>query len=240
MKGERNFSMQKRAVLLGLIAFLVSVGHHDYALASRPLQEFGMGSGQVSAEVSFGEKVKIDQATTKQDGKFAGNVAVAVSPRVAFQFGHHRSDAARDISVIKQNVRTHGTVTGPLEATDYLVVFNAVPKSMLTPGVNIYTGARHVKLDVSGNIMGQNVSRKQSRTGGVLGAQVSYNIPLFANVWLDTHYANKEYGVEIGLSKEIVPKLDLDLSYYMDKYKYNEHHLDDKGFRAGLTFRFKP
>ena len=232
--------MQKRAVLLGLVAVLLSLGHHDYALAARPLQEFGMGSGQVSAEVSFGEKVKIDQATTKQDGKFAGNVAVAVSPRVAFQFGHHRSDAARDISVIKQNVRTHGTVTGPLEATDYLVVFNAVPKSMLTPGVNIYTGARYVKLDVSGNIMGQNVSRKQARTGGVLGAQVSYDIPLFANVWLDTHYANKEYGVEIGLSKEIVPKLDLDLSYYMDKYKYNEHHLDDKGFRAGLTFRFKP
>lgn len=200
-----------------------------------PLEEFSKGQGKFSVGISLNEKIKSGKVSTTNNGKFSCNVVVAFNRRLALEYGHKESNLIRGY--------TYNNITyltdGDLQQDDILLIYNATPLTDKTPGINLYGGLKHLRGTLSGTVAGYNVNRMLAYTGGVVGINGVYNIPKFAKLWGDVYYAQKIIGGEFGLSKQIAKNCDIDVSYFMDRYKTSGFTLTDKGLRIGLSHRFK-
>ena len=219
--------MRGKVLLLLGMSFVFAVN----AYASRPLEKFGMGFGKVSVDVSLGEKVDVGNVSESSNGKLGGDIAVALNKNIALQYRHRSSDCVRDYGI--------GKLDGGLDRDDLLLVFNALPVDDKGVGINLYGGLKRVSMSLDGNLLGNPVSRKISRNGGIVGASFVADLHKFGSAWLDVHYAKSLQGFEVGISKSIVPSLDWDLSYFYDKYKYSSYGLTDKGWHTGITWKFR-
>ncbi len=100
------------------------------------------------------------------------------------------------------------------------------------PGVSVYGGLVNARTHV--------VNRGETQNSGQIGVQAAYDIPLFATVYGNIGVGNKMNSWEVGLSKALVNNLDLNVSYFDNRFKDIEQGGDVKahGINVGLTLKF--
>lgn len=108
--------------------------------------------------------------------------------------------------------------------------FNLMYK--LLPGISAY-----------GGYLNTDTSSRYGRTenSGQVGLQASYNIPLLFTVWGNIGVGSKNSGYEIGISKPILNNVELNASYYHQKFKDafdGGSDLKAKGVNLGVTVKF--
>lgn len=101
------------------------------------------------------------------------------------------------------------------------------------PGISAYAG--YLNTDTSTDFGGKN------RNSGQVGLVAAYDIPLLFTVWGNIGVGSKNGGYEIGISKPIFNNVELNASYY--DQKFNDALGDDKDMKAkgvnlGLTVKF--
>jgi len=101
------------------------------------------------------------------------------------------------------------------------------------PGISAYAG--YLYTDTSTDFGGKN------RNSGQVGLVAAYDIPLLFTVWGNIGVGSKNGGYEIGISKPIFNNVELNASYY--DQKFNDALGDDKDMKAkgvnlGLTVKF--
>ncbi|MEE3381971.1 MAG: hypothetical protein VZQ81_09015 [Succiniclasticum sp.] len=100
------------------------------------------------------------------------------------------------------------------------------------PGLSVYGGYLHAKTDLA--------DMDRNSNSGQIGLQGRIDIPLLFTVWGSAGYGNKLNSFEIGVSKPILNNLDVDVSYYDNRFKDLDQGGDatTRGVRAGLTIKF--
>lgn len=103
------------------------------------------------------------------------------------------------------------------------------------PGVSAYVG--YVNADTDTQFFGH------SHDSAQVGLVASYDIPAFCTVWGNVAVGTNNSGYEIGLSREIVRNVDLNVSYYNQKFDDAigddyETELKAKGVNVGVTVKF--
>jgi hypothetical protein len=101
------------------------------------------------------------------------------------------------------------------------------------PGISAYAG--YLNADTSTDFGGK------TKNSGQVGLVAAYDIPLLFTVWGNIGVGNKNAGYEIGISKPILNNLEVNASYY--DQKFNDAIADDrdvkaKGVNLGLTVKF--
>lgn len=101
------------------------------------------------------------------------------------------------------------------------------------PGISAYAG--YLNADTSTDFGGKN------KNSGQVGLVAAYDIPLLFTVWGNIGVGNKNGGYEIGISKPIFNNVELNASYY--DQKFNDALGDDKDMKAkgvnlGLSVKF--
>ena len=100
------------------------------------------------------------------------------------------------------------------------------------PGLSVYGGYLHAKTDLA--------DMDRNSNSGQIGLQGRIDIPLLFTVWGSAGYGNKLNSFEIGVSKPVLNNLDVDVSYYDNRFKKLDQGGDatTRGVRAGLTIKF--
>lgn len=109
--------------------------------------------------------------------------------------------------------------------------FNLMYKVL--PGISAYAG--YLNADTSSDFGGK------TQNSGQIGVQAAYDIPLLFTVWGNVGLGNKNSGYEVGVSKAILNNVELNASYY--DQKFNDALGDDKDMKAkgvnlGVTVKF--
>lgn len=109
--------------------------------------------------------------------------------------------------------------------------FNLMYK--LVPGISAYAG--YLNTDTSTDFGGK------TKNSGQIGLVAAYDIPLLFTIWGNVGLGNKNDGYEIGISKPIFNNVELNASYY--DQRFNDALGDDKDMKAkgvnlGLTVKF--
>lgn len=110
--------------------------------------------------------------------------------------------------------------------------FNLMYKVL--PGLSAYAGYLHADTS-SDSFSGK------TKNSGQVGLQAAYDIPLLFTVWGNVGVGTKNAGYEIGVSKAIFNNVELNASYY--DQKFNDAFGDDKDMKAkgvnlGVTVKF--
>lgn len=103
----------------------------------------------------------------------------------------------------------------------------------LLPGISAYAG--YLNADTSTDFGGKN------KNSGQVGLQASYDLPLLFTVWGNVGVGNKNSGYEIGISKPIFNNVELNASYYDQKFSDalgDDADMKAKGVNLGLTVKF--
>lgn len=103
----------------------------------------------------------------------------------------------------------------------------------LLPGVSAYAG--YVHANTKNGIVGR------TQNSGQVGLSAAYDIPLLFTVWGNVGVGTKNAGYEVGISKPLFNNLEINASYYDQKFKDALAHDNDikaKGVNLGLTFKF--
>lgn len=81
---------------------------------------------------------------------------------------------------------------------------------------------------------------KDSTHSGQIGLQGSFKIPLVCTIWGRAAVGNKLTTTEVGVSRSLLNNIDLNLSYYDNRFKKLPQggELKAKGVKAGLTVKF--
>lgn len=101
------------------------------------------------------------------------------------------------------------------------------------PGISAYAG--YLNADTDSDFGGR------SQDSAQIGLQASYDIPAFCTVWGNIGVGTNNSGYEIGLSKPIVNNVELNLSYYDQKFDDamgDNNDLKAKGVNMGVTVKF--
>ncbi len=101
------------------------------------------------------------------------------------------------------------------------------------PGLSAYVG--YIKADADTEIGGND---KDSIQGGL---QASYDIPALFTVWGNIGLGGNSTTYEIGISKPILNNLEVNLSYYDNKFRDaigRDGDIDASGVNMGLTLKF--
>lgn len=109
--------------------------------------------------------------------------------------------------------------------------FNLMYK--LVPGISAYAG--YLNTDTSTDFGGK------TKNSGQIGLVAAYDIPLLFTVWGNVGLGNKNGGYEIGISKPIFNNVELNASYYDQKFDDalgDEKDMKAKGVNLGLTVKF--
>lgn len=105
----------------------------------------------------------------------------------------------------------------------------------LVPGVSAYVGYLHA--DTSGYF-------GNSEGSAQVGLSASYDIPALFTVWGNVGVGTNNAGYEVGISKELTNNLELNASYYNQKFDNafscdgHEADLKAKGVNLGVTLKF--
>ncbi len=108
--------------------------------------------------------------------------------------------------------------------------FNLMYK--ILPGISVYAG--YLNADTSS-------AYGRTENSGQVGLQACYDIPLLFTVWGNFGVGRKNSGYEIGLSKPILNNVELNASYYDQKFKDafdNDGDMKAKGVNLGVTVKF--
>lgn len=109
--------------------------------------------------------------------------------------------------------------------------FNLMYK--LVPGISAYAG--YLNTDTSTDFGGK------AKNSGQIGLVAAYDIPLLFTVWGNVGLGNKNGGYEIGISKPIFNNVELNASYYDQKFDDalgDDKDMKAKGVNLGLTVKF--
>ena len=109
--------------------------------------------------------------------------------------------------------------------------FNLMYK--LVPGISAYAG--YLNTDTSTDFGGK------TKNSGQIGLVAAYDIPLLFTVWGNVGLGNKNGGYEIGISKPIFNNVELNASYYDQKFDDalgDDKDMKAKGVNLGLTVKF--
>ena len=109
--------------------------------------------------------------------------------------------------------------------------FNLMYK--LVPGISAYAG--YLNTDTSTDFGGK------AKNSGQIGLVAAYDIPLLFTVWGNVGLGNKNGGSEIGISKPIFNNVELNASYYDQKFDDalgDDKDMKAKGVNLGLTVKF--
>ena len=100
------------------------------------------------------------------------------------------------------------------------------------PVLSAYAGYVNTTADVDG--------RSKSTNSGQIGLQARVDLPLLFTVWGRAGVGNKLNTMEIGVSKPLLNNLEVDLSYYDNKFKKLSQggSATTRGINAGLTLNF--
>ncbi len=103
----------------------------------------------------------------------------------------------------------------------------------LLPGLSAYAG--YINADTSTDFGGK------TKNSGQVGLSAAYDIPLLFTVWGNVGVGNKNSGYEIGISKPILNNLEVNASYYDQKFDDalgDDGDMKAKGVNLGLTVKF--
>ena len=109
--------------------------------------------------------------------------------------------------------------------------FNLMYK--LVPGISAYAG--YLNTDTSTDFGGK------TKNSGQIGLVAAYDIPLLFTIWGNVGLGNKNDGYEIGISKPIFNNVELNASYYDQKFDDalgDDKDMKAKGVNLGLTVKF--
>lgn len=109
--------------------------------------------------------------------------------------------------------------------------FNLMYK--LVPGISAYAG--YLNTDTSTDFGGK------TKNSGQIGLVAAYDIPLLFTIWGNVGLGNKNDGYEIGISKPIFNNVELNASYYDQRFNNalgNDKDIKAKGVNLGLTVKF--
>lgn len=101
------------------------------------------------------------------------------------------------------------------------------------PGLSAYAG--YLNADTSADFGGK------TKNSGQVGLVAAYDIPLLFTVWGNVGVGNKNGGYEIGLSKPILNNIEVNASYYNQKFSDalgDDQDIKAKGVNLGLTVKF--
>lgn len=103
----------------------------------------------------------------------------------------------------------------------------------ILPGVTAFAGYVNADSEFLGH--------GRSQDSAQFGLQASYDIPAFCTVWGNVAVGTNNSGYEIGLSKPLVNNVELNVSYYDQKFDDamgDNNDLKTKGVNMGVTVKF--
>lgn len=194
-----------------MTAALLALGLSTIAFAS-PLKNYDAGHVAIDAGVTLPSSVKGDNyKMSKSNSTYAG-ATLGIGNDMALNYKWNNYKAD--------------------EAKTRAQQFNLMYKVL--PGLSAYAGYLHA--DTSSDI-----ASGKTKNSGQVGLSAAYDIPLLFTVWGNVGVGTKNAGYEIGVSKAIFNNVELNASYY--DQKFNDAFGDDKDMKAkgvnlGVTVKF--
>ena len=209
-KRKEGCRMRLQYVLLAALVAGSSLSFSSQAAAS-PLKHYDAGRIAVSTGGSFPTAMEFDKFPT--EGKKVstyGGVTAGLGGRTAL---HYRYDQYRSNQ-------------DDIQTNQLNLMYQVIP------GLSVYGGYVHAKTDVA--------DWDKSSDSAQVGLQGRFDIPLLFTVWGTAGYGDKLNSFEIGVSKPLLNNLDVDVSYYSNRFKKLDQGGDaeSRGVRAGLTIKF--
>ena len=242
-----------KKMCLGVLCFLLCLSSLSYA---EPLVKYDKGSGVLTIGCTFDELAKYKDVKFKNHSNMYANLMIAANKKFAVGVRYKELGAERRMFKTFYGKDYSALQQGKLREGNLIFSYQMNKASLLKPMFSVYGGVKILDLTidpthVKGSYTVNTPAGPQTYTGEgtiagkkghviapMIGFQMVYPNKI-ADVWLDAHYNHYTNGIELGLSKELAKNVLLDASYYYDRYKYHEYDLSDKGFRLGMTYKFK-
>jgi opacity protein-like surface antigen len=209
-KGKEGCRMRLQYVLLAAVLAVSGLSFSSQAAAS-PLKNYSAGRVAVSGGGTFPTSIEFDDFDT--EGKKAsvyGGVTAGLGGKTALNYRYDQYQTDHD----------------DIQTNQLNLMYQVIP------GLSVYGGYVHAKTDVH--------DWEESSNSAQVGLQGRIDIPLLFTIWGTAGYGSKLNTFEIGVSKPILNNLDVDVSYYSNRFKDLDQggDADSHGVRAGLTFKF--
>ena len=201
----------KKFTVITLMTTIALLGSAMVANAS-PLKDYS--AGKVAIDLGYSSPTSLnftEHATDGKKGSIYGGVTAGIGNKMAVGYKYNQFKTDGDPKVTAQQLNLY-----------YKVL----------PGISAYGGLVNARTNVA--------DRNETQTSGQVGLQAAYDIPLFATVYGNIGIGNKMNSWEIGLSKALVNNLDVNLSYFDNRFKGIDQGGDVKahGINLGLTLKF--
>lgn len=223
---------------------------------AEPITQFGQGNGVLTIGTILDEKAKYKNVEISNRGDLYGGLTISPGKNWSVSVRYKQLDAEREMSSTYYGQTFSANQHGKVKEGDIIFNFklkDATPKS---PMFSVYGGIKVIKLDIDPKTFEGAVTINTpagpktysgkltiaGKHGKVVGPMIGMTMVYpnkIADIWIDGHYCHYVNGIEVGLSKEIVKNLLLNVSYFYDRYRYHEYDLSDKGVRVGMSYKFK-
>ena len=194
-----------------LTAALLALGLSTTAFAS-PLKNYDAGHVAVDVGVTLPSSIKGDNyKMSKSDSTYAG-ATVGIGSNMALNYKWNNYKADQAKTRAQQ--------------------FNLMYKVL--PGLSAYAG--YLNADTSSDLFSG-----KTKNSGQVGLQAAYDIPLLFTVWGNVGVGTKNAGYEVGVSKAILNNVELNASYYDQKFNDalgGDKDMKAKGINLGVTVKF--
>ena len=243
--------MRKCFSFISISSFLILSFFFLPNAKASPIDSFERGNGKIGVYSTLGEKSNLNGVVLDNGGNIRFDGYYSLGKKWAIGLRHKQIDVEKGIQRTILG-KTYGTtVDGNLKETDLLFLFNLLgANNKKLPQVSMYFGAKRLEgtlngKEISGSItIGKKTYSGTARiepkhkvvVGPSIGFTMTYPVAKMTDVWADLHFMHYINGFEAGINQKITNNIGIDASYFYDKYRYNDYHMTDKGFRLGLTF----
>lgn len=196
---------------IALSACLLAAAVSASVASASPLKNYNAGKVAIDAGITLPSSLKGGNYKMSKDDSTYLGATVGIGSNMALNYKWNNYKADQGKTRAQQ--------------------FNLMYK--LLPGISAYAG--YLNADTSTDFGGK------TKNSGQVGLSAAYDIPLLFTIWGNVGVGNKNSGYEIGISKPILNNLELNASYY--DQKFNDALGDDgdmraKGVNVGLTVKF--
>lgn len=181
-------------------------------VSASPLKNYETGHAAIDIGGTFPTNLKFsDYWSHKKAASVYGGVTVGLGGNTAVNYKFNQYRTSGDEKITAQQLN---------------LMYKVLPQ------VAVYAGYVNARTTVD--------ERSRTSNSGQIGVQARVDIPLLFTVWGQAGVGNKMNSWEIGLSKPLLNNLDLNISYYDNKFKKLDQggEAKAKGIHAGVTLKF--
>ncbi len=189
-----------------------------------PLSTYDKGKVSISAGASLPTSIEFKDYVhqPKKTVSPYGNVTLGLGNRMAMQYRFDQHKAKDRFKVDAQQLNLMYNILNGIPVADKTHI---APK----PSLSIYAGILRAKGYTS---VGSDTDTTVQ--GGIIG---KIDMPRLATLWCDLHGGSGSFGWEAGVSRNILPNIEFDVSYFENRFK-DSGNVTSKGVHTGLTIKF--